>query len=96
MSPLLSFRRRSNRSVECQLVQPFPRNEGAEQEEQEGRRRDRVVAVTLAVAIVILLVAFIVLFVQIDPLLSDFTSSGAVTPDIGSPAAGTPAASPAP
>lgn len=77
-------------------MQLFPWDEGAEQEGQEGRRRDRVVAATLAIAIVILLVTFIVLFVQIDPLLSDFTSSGAATPDTGSPAAGTPSASPTP
>lgn len=77
-------------------MQLFPWDKGAEHEGQEGRRRDRAVAVTLAVAIVILLVTFIVLFVQLDPLLSDFTSSGAVTPDTGSPAASTPSASPAP
>jgi hypothetical protein len=48
-------------------------------------RRESAVAATLAIAIVILIVTFIVLFIRIDPLLSDFTTSGTITPPAGSP-----------
>lgn len=59
-------------------------------------RRDQMVALSLAAAILILLIVFVVLFVQIDPLLSDLTRSGAVTPVDGTPFSATPAASPNP
>lgn len=74
----------------------FSSNDKGEQEGHDDLRRDSIIATTLAIAIVILLVTFVVLFIGIDPLLSDFRSSGAMTPDTGSPAVGTPAISPTP
>lgn len=77
-------------------MQPFRWGNDADDEGEGDRCRDRVIAITLAAAIIILLVTFIVLFVQLDPLLRDLTSSGAMTPDTGSPIIQTPAPSPAP
>jgi len=82
--------------VGCERVPRIFDSDEADDTDVSVPRRDRVVAVTLAVAIVILLATFIVLFIQIDPLLSDFTSSGAPTSVDGSPSIEPPSASPTP
>jgi hypothetical protein len=46
------------------------------------RRRDWQVAVSLAIAVLIVLVAFVWLLVQIDPFLSDFVSTDEASPVI--------------
>lgn len=67
----------------------FPWSDESDPQPQDSRR-DRIVAATLVIAIVILLITFIVLFIQLDPLLSDFTSSGVSTPIVPSPATTVP------
>lgn len=66
-------------------MQPQTWDDEPNQEQQSDPRRDRVVALTVAVAIIILIVTFVILFVRIDPLLEDFTSSGAATPTVTEP-----------
>lgn len=79
--------------MECRLVRPL---HNGDLETRDVQRPDRRVAATLAAAIAILIVAFIVLFISIDPLLSDFTSSGAATPASGTPQVEVTATTPAP
>lgn len=51
----------------------MPVNEGS----SHHSRRDKLVAPALAIAICILITMFVVLYVALDPLLSDLTSTGA-------------------
>lgn len=67
-------------------------NEGSTNHSQ----RDRLVAPALIVAIFLLVTMFVVLYIALDPLLSDLTSTGTTSTETAIPAQETPVGSPEP